>query len=199
MFAVTLLGSRLTLGDVHDVEALCRRILDDTLGRLGAFLPHHDHEDALTHLIAEAWLLHQRFDTKRNDSFAGYARSVLPRRMIDYYRARFGRGGARLEPAGSWSLDAQDADPHEAVFLSDDFDPAFRAQARAFDPDELSPGSRRLWEHLLDGLSQVEIAARRGETTKTLSAKMARLRAELEHLGVATTSVTSEENQWQAA
>ncbi len=71
---MTLLGVQLPLADVQNAESLCRRVLDDWLHYRSAFLNPTEYEDALSFLIAEAWLLSERYDPERGtQTFSTYA------------------------------------------------------------------------------------------------------------------------------
>jgi RNA polymerase sigma factor (sigma-70 family) len=83
---MALLPAKLALHDVRDVEALCAGILR----RNGATWSEADREDALSYLIAEAWELSERYDTKHGISFSNYLTRRLPGRLVDWYRKRFG-------------------------------------------------------------------------------------------------------------
>ena len=104
---MSLLGARLELWDVHDVEALARRILSGRLHAWGAHLDLIDYEDALAHLIAIAWELSCRYDPAKGLSFSTYAEPILRLRIVDWYRKRFegSRYGRRELPL---SLDERD-------------------------------------------------------------------------------------------
>lgn len=150
---MTLLAGRLALSDVHDVEALCRSILNRELPKLQAWMSEEDTEDALAHLLEHVVRLWRAFDGERNTSFAGYAGSILPLRLPDWYRARFGRSGGRMLPAGSRSLQDVDAqlEREDALAVLDDPDVATLL-------DELGPASRRILEAKIAGVSRAEAA-----------------------------------------
>ena len=95
-----LLSETYPLHDVRDTEALCRDILDRVLRNWGAHLRSEQYEDALTYLIALAWRLSQRYDpTKSSLAFSTFCSKILERRVVDWYRSRFGdtRYSARPE------------------------------------------------------------------------------------------------------
>lgn len=88
---VRLLSETYPLHDVHDTEALCRDLLDRVLRNWGAYLRAEQYEDALTFLIALAWRLSERYDpTKSNLAFSTFCSRILERRVVDWYRSRFG-------------------------------------------------------------------------------------------------------------
>jgi hypothetical protein len=81
---------------VRDAEAFCRRYLDDAFDGWGMYLRPDDYDDSLALLITHLWRLSQRFDPERNDSFANYARSIIPKRAADVGPRRLlGRNGTR--------------------------------------------------------------------------------------------------------
>lgn len=95
---VRLLSETYPLHDVRDTEALCRDLLDRVLRNWGAHLRSEQYEDALTYLIALAWRLSERYDPARSSlAFSTFASKILERRVVDWYRSRFGdsRYGSR--------------------------------------------------------------------------------------------------------
>jgi hypothetical protein len=92
---VSLLGRPWQLHDVEDVEALCGRGLDNRLRRWGAVLNEQDNEDALSYLLARAWLLYLKFDpwyeATRKRSFSTFLyRRIYNYEVVNWYRLRFG-------------------------------------------------------------------------------------------------------------
>jgi hypothetical protein len=90
-----LLTQRWSLHDVEDVEALCGKALDDRLRRWGATLKEDDQEDAMSYLLARAWILYLRFDpwhkATRRRSFSTFLyRRLRNYEVINWYRIRFG-------------------------------------------------------------------------------------------------------------
>ena len=67
----SLLGGVLRLGEVEDVEGLVRKVLDDRLKTMGAFLNPTEYDDAPSYLIAEAWELWQRYDPSSKPTAPG--------------------------------------------------------------------------------------------------------------------------------
>lgn len=177
---MTLLAQRWRLGDVNDVEALCRRVLDQQLRRLGAHLQPADYDDALSHLLEQAWQLFRRFDAERNESFAGYAGTYLPARTMDYWRGRFGRTAHHRPPPGSRSLDELDQAETDRLLAGVDDDLEQTHDTGLL--EQLSPASRSLALRLVEGYSQADTADRNGTTQKATSAQMQRLREEIEWL-----------------
>jgi DNA-directed RNA polymerase specialized sigma24 family protein len=157
---VTLLAGKLVLGDVHDVEALCRSILNRELAERSAYMTEDDEQDALSHLFEHVVLLWQGFDSQRNTSFAGYVSAYLKLRLSDWYRSRFGRAGGRMLPVGSWSLDDDGRQEHDALAVMDD--PEVSGLL-----DVLSNGMRRIVLARIEGVPRAELARRLGVSQKT--------------------------------
>lgn len=107
---LTLLGGVLPLLDVDSVESLARKVLDDRLRSSGAYLNPAEYDDALSYVIAEAWVLSKRYDVaKGTQSFSTYAYRILWRRVPSWYRQRFGDTRYRVNP--TWvTLDDNDLD-----------------------------------------------------------------------------------------
>jgi hypothetical protein len=90
-----VLNQRWSLHDVEDVEALCGKALDDRLRRWGATLKEGNHEDAMSFLLARAWILYLKFDpwfeATRRRSFSTFLyRRLRNYEVINPYRIRFG-------------------------------------------------------------------------------------------------------------
>lgn len=180
------MAATLQLGDVRDVYAVCRKVLDDKLRNLGAYLPAEDREDAIQFLAMEAVKAHRKYDPTvrgwdgRSAEFKTYLYAVLERRVVDYYRQRFGRGGAHRAPAGSRSLDELDAPGRDrALPTTPDDDGADAALAI----ERLSPEARYVAHMLRDGYSRVEIARHTGRTTRSIALVEGRIREEVVWLG----------------
>lgn len=96
----------LALGNVLDVEALCRSVLDRLNRSRGRVMEWEDYRDAIQELIGEAWRLwHEEYEPSRNASFASYAHWKLGCAAIDrFFRRDLGRTGGRILPPGSRSL-----------------------------------------------------------------------------------------------
>lgn len=95
---MALLAHRLDLGNLIDVEAFCARIVARQLASVGGYLEPADREDAVAYLIGEAWILWSRFDESKGATFWTYSSPVLRRRMVDWYRSRFGRSSNAPRP-----------------------------------------------------------------------------------------------------
>lgn len=97
--AARVLGAKLALHDVDDVEGIAGRVLGERLREWRASLPPHLREDALAFLIATAWELSERYEAERGISFSAYCYRGLRLRLVDWYRATFGdsRYGQRPE------------------------------------------------------------------------------------------------------
>jgi hypothetical protein len=90
-----LLSQRWSLHDVEDVERLCGKALDDRLRRWGAVLDEQDNEDAVSFLLARAWVLYLRFDpwfeATRKRSFSTFLyRRLYSFEVINWIRLRYG-------------------------------------------------------------------------------------------------------------
>jgi hypothetical protein len=183
---VTQLTDSWKLGDVRDVEKLCRSILDAQLRRFGAYLQHDDYEDAIADLFVHVWKMWSNFDPKRRvlgrdghtrpASFAGFVSANLPLRIADIYRARFGRSGAHRPPEGSCSL--AELDPHDAELVLNAGDDEEHHDATGL-LDALSPEAQRMALALLEGYARAELQRGVGITTKAASAQHERLREEV--------------------
>lgn len=188
---MTQLGQPWPLGDVRDVEKLCRSILDNQLRRYGAYLHTDDYEEAVAELFIHVWKMWRSFDPNRRivsrdgvtrpASFAGFVSANLPLRIADLYRARFGRSGAHRPPDGSCSL--TDLDPHDAELVLNAGDDEETHIASGL-VDALSPESQRLALALVDGYARSEVQRGVGITTKAAAQQHERLREEVAwHLG----------------
>lgn len=84
-----LLNGVLQLHDVHDVEKLCRHVLEPFAKR-GQL---DDYDDALTELIGTCWQLSERYDPTKDKqpNFASYAACILSLRVHDRTRRIHGR------------------------------------------------------------------------------------------------------------
>jgi hypothetical protein len=90
-----LLNSTWTLEDIDDVESLCCKVLDNRLRRWGATLNEQENEDAMSYLLARAWVLYLRFDPWHEATYRRSFSTFLYRRLynfevINWYRQRFG-------------------------------------------------------------------------------------------------------------
>jgi hypothetical protein len=91
----SVLSQRWSLHDVEDVEALCGRALDTRLRRWGAVLSEQDNEDAISFLLARAWVLYLEFDpwhkaTYRRSFSTFLFRRIYSYEVVNWYRLRFG-------------------------------------------------------------------------------------------------------------
>jgi DNA-directed RNA polymerase specialized sigma24 family protein len=68
-------------------------VLARALRQHHAALTDADHDDALAALLEAAWIAWQRYDACRGATFRTYLNATLERRVIDYWRSRFGRTG----------------------------------------------------------------------------------------------------------
>jgi RNA polymerase sigma factor (sigma-70 family) len=164
------LSAQLQLHDVQDVECLCRGVMRVFLRSLGsgAYLTPHHEDEMFSHLLEHTWRLYRKFDTTRNTSFAGYARSLLERRCVDWYRSEFGRGGGKQTPDGSWSLDdaGGQADRETALAVMDDPEVALLL-------DVLPMAQQRIILARIEGVPRAELARRLGVSQKTAAMREA--------------------------
>lgn len=103
---------------IRDAEAFCRRYLDQAFEEWGHFERPDDYDDSLAILIVHLWRLAETFDAERNDCFAAYARSIIPKRAVDVGPRRLlGRNGAKLPGYLADTLDESAAAgrPREAL------------------------------------------------------------------------------------
>jgi DNA-directed RNA polymerase specialized sigma24 family protein len=83
----SVLGSPLVLHDVHDTQALCRRIIQ----RAHLELTHYDEEDLHAYLVATCWELSPTTPAPWHSSFSGWVTPLLRLSIIDWKRKRHGR------------------------------------------------------------------------------------------------------------
>ena len=87
---MALLSRPLRLHDVADVEALMARAIERS-GHTGTLRPHQ-RDDLLTYLVEVAWELSLRWEPDRGGpNFGVFAYVTGQRRIIDWFRAEFGR------------------------------------------------------------------------------------------------------------
>jgi DNA-directed RNA polymerase specialized sigma24 family protein len=88
---VVVLNAKWSLGDVDDVEAVVRAVLVAELGKRDVRLTDSAFDDALAHLLSEAWIAWNHFDPGRGLAFSTYLRQQLKLRHIDHIRKVRGR------------------------------------------------------------------------------------------------------------
>lgn len=79
---------KLAFYDVADVEAFCNATLEQQLKRWGSTLSREDREDILQHVLLDVWRASQKFGPGKG-SFERYARGVIPRSAVSWYRQQF--------------------------------------------------------------------------------------------------------------
>ena len=96
--SVLALGPNRHPGDqVRDGERFCRHYLDKAFRGWDMWLEPSEYDDSLQLLLTQLSRLAQGFDQGRNESFASYARSIIPKRAVDVGPRRIlGRNGQRL-------------------------------------------------------------------------------------------------------
>jgi RNA polymerase sigma factor (sigma-70 family) len=173
-----LLHGTLPLGEIESAEAFCRKLLEDRLHAAGAYLNPIEKEDCLSYLIAEAWVLWQRYDPRLGTkSFSTFAYRILWNRVASWYRQRFVDTRYRVKP--EWvSLDDDDLDElDEREQDWADLDDSVNA-------DRLTPAGRKTYEQIarpmvMFGLSLSELAAHHGYRRRWVAQKLAELREEV--------------------
>src|SRR5262245_41708092 len=77
----------LRLHDVSNAEGFVASIVQRSKLELGP----EDRQDLAQFLLIELWRLSQRYEYEGRPRFSSYAYRVLPKRIIDWQRKRFGR------------------------------------------------------------------------------------------------------------
>ncbi len=95
-----MLAGRLTIGQIDDLEALCRSITATWLRQHKAYLAEHEHDDLLAFVLAEAALFARDHDASANGTLAGLVAAKSHHLCVEWYRARFGRTGHRRPQDG---------------------------------------------------------------------------------------------------
>jgi hypothetical protein len=86
---MSLLPRPLELHNIRDVEAFCRRILDNHIRKTSNLGPD-DYDEALAYLIGETWILSERFTPNGpHVKFSPYAHKLLNCRIVDWRRSRY--------------------------------------------------------------------------------------------------------------
>ena len=166
-----MLNGRLTLHEIDDVEAFCRRVVDAHLSSTRTHLRRDDADDLLAYTIELAWEISQRFDKTCGVSFSTYAYRLLRVRCVDWMRQRYGRtkwtfGDGTVhtrERPEALSLDAPDSDGDrlgDAIADSSSDNPASRAAAFSGLVDERGGSFARDLDEIRRALAR---HARRGD------------------------------------
>ena len=178
---MSLLNGELRAHGVN-LEGLCRRVLDDALNSSGAYLVAHEYEDALSYLVAVAWVLSERYDAaKGNNSFTTYCYRLCRRRVSDWYRQRW--ADARYHVPPEWvNIDEATLDEVAAPWEWQSADPF-----EGIDVQALTPESRRVLEQFArpiveQGATQERLADQYGISRREVSKMMWALRREIEGL-----------------
>jgi RNA polymerase sigma factor (sigma-70 family) len=180
-----LLNGTLQLQGVDNVESLARRVLDDRLRASSAFLNPVEYEDALSYMVAEAWVLSTRYDpAKGTQSFSTYAYRILWRRVASWYRQRFGDTRYRSNPVWVSFDEEQDGDELGRIEHDGQGEVGMYSQINVA---ALSPDGRKVLERILEpmveqDLSLEQVADRFGYSRRWVSRALDRLRAELAYL-----------------
>ena len=153
-----MLSSRFALGDLEDVEAVCTRIVQQSLDGTAGHLRHAQFEDAVTYLIEEAWMLYRRYDPARA-KFATYAYPLLRNRMIDWWRAQLGSTRVKARPVVVSLSELDDGELERALAGGERDDPA------TGDPDFAglfsARGARNGGLDCVEGVRAIAVAPRR--------------------------------------
>ena len=90
-----MLNGILKLDDIDDVEQFCQIRINSYLKKRNMKLSVDDKEDLMSFAMAKVWETHHA-DWSEKGSFAGYASYILPMRITDYWRSKWGRDGQKL-------------------------------------------------------------------------------------------------------
>jgi hypothetical protein len=94
-----LLNGVLQLHDVQNVENFCRRAIQAEMRRLRMpGLNPTDHDEALAYVIAECWILSERYNPALTPSFSTYAYPKCRLRFINWLHTKLGRNPNRKPP-----------------------------------------------------------------------------------------------------
>lgn len=172
-----LLSGTLELGEIESAEAFCRRLLEDRLRAAGAYLNPTEFEDCLSYLIAECWVLWQRYDPRLGTkSFSTFAYRILWRRVASWYRQRFVDTRYQIKP-NLVSLDDDDLDELDEQEWIGQLEDVINVAW-------LTPTGKRTYEQLARpmlqfGLSLSELAAHYGYRRRWVAQKLVELREEV--------------------
>lgn len=185
-----LLTGKLTLHDITDVEAHARQALNDHLHHgagtgtpTRSWLPETDYEDALAYLITVTWEASRRYGPNATSRpihsdrpFSALAYWLMRRRIVDWYRARY--GSTRYKPRPSLiSLDEHDpADP--ATWDNESFELSLTATEHAAYTTVARPYAE-------SGLTEAAFARESGIPREWVEAGLEITRAALRRLGLA--------------
>ena len=90
-----MLGSKLKLGDIDDVESFCKLQINVYLVKFNMKLNPDAYEDLMSYTFLAIWILwNEKYDG--TGSFSGYASYILPKRITDYLRQQWGREGQKM-------------------------------------------------------------------------------------------------------
>lgn len=88
--AARLLGAKWVLLDVADVEGLIWKAVGHSTA--AAELRPHEQDDLVSYLLAEAWIISERFDASRGSvCFSTFLYASIQRRIVDFVRRERGR------------------------------------------------------------------------------------------------------------
>lgn len=191
---------RLQLADVTDVAQLCRSVLYerrltggrtriraargggrnvnlDTRGKI-------DYEDALGHLLAEAWAVYRRWEPDRTPSFLTFAGTMLRFALVNWLRENVENRGVPKLLASAESLEAlagegDEGDEYASLELREPGEETGRLE-------ELPPRLRRIVDEIAVpialGLSHREVAEHYEQTERWVSDRLREVRRELTRL-----------------
>lgn len=148
------------------------------IAKSGLSLSHAEHEDALAHLLGEAFQLAERYDASRG-SFSNHATRGLRTRLVDWQRQRLGRT--------KWQFKDRVHIRERPVIVSLDDDVVGAEPAGSL--AEGAWATVNIGWPLSSGASMKELSAQLGESQKWLEAQLERLQRELVRLSLVTTDV----------
>ena len=97
-----MLNGKLKIGDIEDVEKHCSIAIASYCKNRNIVLSPEDREDLMSFCMGLVWELYEAEDNNTTGkkwngkgTFSGYVSYILPKRITDHYRKRWGRYGER--------------------------------------------------------------------------------------------------------
>jgi hypothetical protein len=103
----TVLSTQRSLGDIEDVEGFVHMVLSAKRNRLAGLLSLCDEDEIVAEGVVLLYELFPKWDPKRCARFSGYALSLLPLRLTDWYRRELRqtcRGSFRGDEGGKYTF-----------------------------------------------------------------------------------------------